>query len=383
MGELTMKRLINVCLVLGMLLFFVLPVSVGANSTPTKTPFDWLTDEEKAYVTTIRAADAEARVQYAKIMDLIWGYQNNQEWSDQMKSAIAATDAEIVKLCNTAAPPDFAKVAKKYQSIAVNIFVPPNWCESFRFTSLLDMAHNLQAAEMALDNVAIPALDNCLTYLESTIVDVAGKRILYDSSGGAPPDTGKGMGSCSLSPSKSPSVKASNYSIITLWIHVTPEWKINGAMPNAYIETLSYIGNSCNGKNGQGSVDDIDGKWTSATHFEANVEYVYTSDLYDVKFTENMIVDFSPNLSEITSLKFTAALTDTRKEQTTTITAGNIKLGHISDYGIAYYKVDGTDVAKPVYNLSVKAKEVFKDGTYAETNSFKVDTGSTINITFR
>ena len=113
-----MKRCIYSILIFLMLLCFVIPPSLGA-ATSTRAPFDYLDEEEQAYVGSMRGAIATARglVQTARADLGTVFLQGYLDFEKRFPGELAAANDAIAVIKSISAPASFSDVAAQAQSI--------------------------------------------------------------------------------------------------------------------------------------------------------------------------------------------------------------------------------------------------------------------------
>jgi len=109
-----MKRFIMSVLILFMLSLMVFPVAVFADdsSPSTRTPFDWLNDEEQAYVTSLRAhiAGVQAQVQKARADIATIILQTQESWYDSLHGEFHAINKGLDDMAALTAPAEFTAI---------------------------------------------------------------------------------------------------------------------------------------------------------------------------------------------------------------------------------------------------------------------------------
>jgi hypothetical protein len=114
-----MKRTLKVCLISGIILLLLAPDFVRAQDTTTKSPEDWLNDQEKGYVQAIQKADAAVRGLTFNIMLELY---NPKDMSSGFYSTLRADWTSLNSALNglaIAAPDDeFADIAADYSKLS-------------------------------------------------------------------------------------------------------------------------------------------------------------------------------------------------------------------------------------------------------------------------
>jgi hypothetical protein len=194
-----LKRQVYISMLAGMLIILAFPVSFtrAATSTVTKTPFDWLTPEEQAYITDIRAADDVLQSACARMTALLWGYQATTEWTDKFNAEQTMINTAVLGIYHKPAPPEFAGVAREYDSITNGLYRDELFkTNSYANDNLYALIIDLSESEKWLDS-KIELLQRARNNMEARIIEVANKRILYGGGSTLATDSAR-SNSCSL-----------------------------------------------------------------------------------------------------------------------------------------------------------------------------------------
>ena len=175
-----MKRPLMVTLILFMLGLMVFPVTVNAATTApsTKTPFDWLNDEEQAYVTSLRAyiVVVQGRVKTAKANLGTMFLQEGETWYQTFSGELASINSGLDTMEALSAPAEFTGVAAQCKNLPD---VSNMEAESLHFASsalalveAAQMVGHIDGDLSAVDG----ALSGLLGSINSRIADVAKRR---------------------------------------------------------------------------------------------------------------------------------------------------------------------------------------------------------------
>src|SRR5512135_2034894 len=112
-----MKRYLYLGLILSMLLLIVFPPAVHAEDT--RTPFDYLSQDQQTYASAVRGGVAEAKKQVSSARaDLGTSFlQGYMEWSTAVYKTLGALNGSIGKLKALTPPEGFSDVNAKCQAL--------------------------------------------------------------------------------------------------------------------------------------------------------------------------------------------------------------------------------------------------------------------------
>jgi hypothetical protein len=115
------KRFIMSALILLMLALMVFPVAINAATTTssTRTPFDWLNDEEQAYVTSLRAqiAEVQGQVQAARADLGTIILQSRESWYGSLHGEFHAINKGLDAMAALTAPAEFTAIGTQCQDM--------------------------------------------------------------------------------------------------------------------------------------------------------------------------------------------------------------------------------------------------------------------------
>jgi hypothetical protein len=134
-----MKRALMVAFLAIMLAFMAFP-DVRADSTDTAdtstmTPYDWLTQDEKAYVDSMRADDADCHAEMAVLKNLLSGLDLKDAWYTEYNYQEGKTVAAFSSLYLQTPPDEFAEVQTGYSDMVMSVM--DNWPKLPNFKDLI------------------------------------------------------------------------------------------------------------------------------------------------------------------------------------------------------------------------------------------------------